>query len=66
MTEGVIPESYRFYNLIYSIWSNLFPASIVEQYADTFAFITIALTIFIGVALIRWLFSPFLPKNKKK
>lgn len=65
MTPEVIPESMRFYNLIYSIWSNLFPASVVEQYADTFAFLTIGLTIFLGVALFRYLFSPLLPRRKK-
>ena len=65
MTPEVIPESYRFYNLIYGIWSNLFPASIVEQYSATFAFITILLTIFAGCAIFRFIFSPLLPRRKK-
>lgn len=64
--QEVIPESAKFYNLLYGIWANLFPSTIVEQYADTFAFITICLTLFAGVAIMRFIFSPFLPKKRGK
>lgn len=65
METPVISESLRFYNLIYKLWAYIFPDSICEQYADMFVFLTVILCIFVVVALVRFIFSPFLPKRKK-